>query len=55
MVTKQKYNAAQVGADFPIVLTDPDSVKSDETQEQADNADTTESQAAESQRQRFNW
>lgn len=55
MVARQKYNTAQVGANFPIVLTDPDSVKSDKTQEQADDADATESQAAESQRRRFNW
>lgn len=54
-VSLAEYNAAQVGADFPIVLTDSGSVKSDEAQEQADDADTTESQAAESQRRRFNW
>lgn len=54
-VSLAEYNAAQVGADFPIVLTDSDSVKSDEAQEQADNADATKSQAAESRRQRFNW
>lgn len=54
-VSLAEYNAAQVGADFPIVLTDSDSVKSDETQEQADNADAAKSQAAESQRQRFSW
>lgn len=54
-VSLAEYNAAQAGADFPIVLTDSDSVKSDEAQEQADNADATESRAAESQRQRFNW
>lgn len=54
-VSLAEYNAAQVGADFPIVLTDSDSVKSDEAQEEADNADAAKSQAAESQRQRFNW
>lgn len=54
-VSLAEYNAAQTGAGFPIVLTDSDSVKSDEAQEQADNADATKSQAAESQRQRFNW
>lgn len=36
-VSLAEYNAAKVGADFPIVLTDSDSVKSDEAQEQADN------------------
>lgn len=48
---------AQVGADFPIVLTDPDSVKSDEAQEEADNAqaDEAKSQASEEQRSRFAW
>lgn len=54
-VSLAEYNAAQVGADFPIVLTDSGSVKSDEAQEQADDADATVSQAAESQRRRFNW
>lgn len=50
-VSLAEYNAAQVGADFPIVLTDSDSVKSDEAQEQADNAqaDSAKSQAAERQ------
>lgn len=50
-VSLAEYNAAQVGADFPIVLTDSDSVKSDEVQEQADNAqaDSAKSQAAERQ------
>lgn len=45
------YNAAKVGADFPIVPTDSDSVKTDEAQEQADNAraDSAKSQAAERQ------
>lgn len=50
-VSLAEYNAAVVGADFPIVLTDSDSVKSDEAQEQADNteADSAKSQAAERQ------
>lgn len=40
-----------VGADFPIVLNDSNSVKTDEAQEQADNteADSAKSQAAERQ------
>lgn len=46
-VSLAEYNAAQVGADFPIVLTDSDSVKSDEVQEETDNADAAKSQAAE--------
>ena len=50
-VSLAEYNAAQVGADFPIVLTDQDSVKSDEAQEQADNADAAKSQAADRERQ----
>lgn len=56
-VSLAEYNAAQAGADFPIVLTDPDSVKSDETQEEADNAQANEakSQASEEQRSRFAW
>lgn len=50
-VSLAEYNAAVVGADFPVVLTDSDSVKTDEAQEQADNteADSAESQAAERQ------
>ena len=50
-VSLAEYNAAKVGADFPIVLTDSDSVKTDEAQEQADNAqaDSAKSQAAERQ------
>lgn len=50
-VSLAEYNAAAVGADFPIVLTDSDSVKTDEAQEQADNteADSAKSQAAERQ------
>ena len=43
-VSLAEYNAAQVGADFPIVLTDSDSVKAEEAQEQADE---TKAQAAE--------
>lgn len=50
-VSLAEYNAAQAGADFPIVLTDSDSVKSDEAQEQADNADAAKSQAADRERQ----
>lgn len=50
-VSLAEYNAAQVGADFPIALTDADSVKSDEAQEQADNADAAKSQAADRGRQ----
>lgn len=48
-VSLAEYNAAQVGADFPIVLTDSDSVKSDEAQEQSDDADAAKSQAAKQQ------
>lgn len=50
-VSLAEYNAAVVGADFPVVLTDSDSVKSDEAQEQADNteADSAKSQTAERQ------
>lgn len=50
-VSLAEYNAAAVGADFPIVLTDSNSVKTDEAQEQADNAqaDSAKSQAAERQ------
>ena len=56
-VSLAEYNVAQVGADFPIVLTDPDSVKSDEAQEEADNAqaDATKSQAAEQQQRQSMW
>lgn len=56
-VSLAEYNAAQAGADFPIVLTDPDSVKSDEAQEQADNAqaDEVKSQAAEQQQRQSMW
>lgn len=48
-VSLAEYNAAQVGADFPIVLTGSDSVKSDEAQERADDADAAKSQAAKRQ------
>lgn len=54
-VSLAEYNAAQVGADFPIVLTDSDSVKSDEAQEQADNADAVKSQTADRERQDDNF
>lgn len=50
-VSLAEYNAAQAGADFPIVLTDSDSVKSDEAQEEADNGDAAKSQAADRERQ----
>lgn len=50
-VSLAEYNAAQVGADFPIALTDADSVKSDEAQEQADNANAAKSQAADRERE----
>lgn len=50
-VSLAEYNAAQVGADFPIVLTDSDSVKSDEAQEQADDADAAKSQVADRERE----
>lgn len=50
-VSLAEYNAAKVGADFPIVLTDSDSVKSDEAQEEAEQADAAKSQAAEQERQ----
>lgn len=45
-VSLAEYNAAQVGADFPIELTDSESVKADEAQEQTDNnkAQATERQ-----------
>ena len=54
-VSLAEYNVAQVGNDFPIVLTESDSVKSDEAQEEADNADAAKSQAAEQQRQQSMW
>lgn len=54
-VSLAEYNAAQVGADFPIVLTESDSVKSDEVQEEADNADAAKSQAAEQQQRQSMW
>lgn len=54
-VSLAEYNAAQVGADFPIVLTGSDSVKSDEAQERADDADAAKSQAAEEQQSQSMW
>ena len=56
-VSLAEYNAAQAGADFPIVLTGSDSVKSDEAQEEADNsqADAAKSQAAEQQQGQPMW
>lgn len=50
-VSLAEYNAAQAGADFPIALTDADSIKSDEAQEQADNANKAKSQAADRERE----
>lgn len=50
-VSLAEYNAAQVGADFPIVLTESDSVKSDEAQEETDNANAAKAQAANRERQ----
>ena len=49
-VSLAEYNAAQVGADFPIELTDSESVKADEAQEQTDN---NKAQASENQRRQF--
>lgn len=46
-VSLAEYNAAAVGADFPIVLTDSDSVKTDEAQEQAEADRYAAEQAAE--------
>lgn len=54
-VSLAEYNAAQVGADFPIVLTDSDSVKSDEAQEETDNADAAKSQAADREQDQSMW
>lgn len=54
-VSLAEYNAAQAGAAFPIVLNESDPVKSDEAQEQADNADAAKSQAAEQQRRQSMW
>lgn len=48
-VSLAEYNAAQGGADFPIVLTESDSVKSDEAQEEAETADAAKVQATEQQ------
>ena len=54
-VSLAEYNAARAGADFPIVLTESDSVKSDEAQEEAETADAAKSQAAEQQRRQSMW
>lgn len=56
-VSLAEYNAAQVGADFPIALTGSDSVKSDEVQEEADNAQAhaVKSQVAEQQQRQSIW
>lgn len=54
-VSLAEYNAAQAGADFPIVLTGSDSVKSDEAQEEAEQADAAKSQAAEQEQDQFMW
>lgn len=50
-----EYNAARGGADFPIVLTESDSVKSDEAQEEAETADAAKSQAAEQRQRQSMW
>ena len=57
-VSLAEYNAAQVGDDFPIVLPESDSVKSDEAQEEAEAADAAKSQAQaaeQQQRQSMLW
>lgn len=54
-VSLAEYNAARVGTDFPIVLTESDSVKSDEAQEEAETADAAKSQAAEQQQRQSMW
>ena len=54
-ISLAEYNAAQVGDDFPIALTESDSVKSDEDQEEAETADEAKSQAAEQQRRQSMW
>lgn len=54
-VSLAEYNAAQVGADFPIVLTEYDSVKSDETQEEAETAEAAKSQAADREQDQSMW
>lgn len=54
-VSLAEYNAAKAGADFPIVLTESDSVKSDEAQEEAETADAAKSQAAEQQQRQSMW
>lgn len=52
-VSLAEYNAAAVGADFPIALTDSDSdsVKNDEAQEQADNTQAAAAKSQEAERQ----
>ena len=54
-VSLAECNAAQVGGDFPIVLTESDSVKSDEAQEEAEAADAAKSQAAEKRQRQSMW
>lgn len=54
-VSLAEYNAAQVGADFPIVLPESDSVKSDEAQEEAETGDAAKAQASEQQRRQSMW
>lgn len=54
-VSLAEYNAAQVDADFPIVLTESDSVKSDEAQEAAETAEAAKAQAAEQQQDKSMW
>lgn len=54
-VSLAEYNAAQVGADFPIVLTGSGSVKSDEAQERADDADAAKQQQAEERQGQSMW
>lgn len=54
-VSLAEYNAAQVGADFPIVLSESDFVKSDEAQEEAETADAAKAQAAEREQDQSMW
>lgn len=54
-VSLAEYNAAQGGADFPIVLTDSDSVKSDGAQDEAETADAAKAQAAEQEQDQSMW
>lgn len=54
-VSLVEYNVAKAGDDFPVVLTDSDSVKSDEAQEEADDADAAKSQAAEREQDQSMW